>query len=121
MSIRRKSCAGTGTINEVAGLVINATDNSFRHVKPHRGTLILILGILSLVICGLVGIAPWIMGNADLKEIDAGTMDPSGRGATNAGRICGMIATILTAIGLVVGLIVICVMVFAGVHQGMRH
>jgi len=35
------------------------------------------------------------MGNNDLKEIDQGTMDPSGRGSTNGGKICGMISTIL--------------------------
>jgi hypothetical protein len=74
-------------------------------MKPHRGTLILILGIASLVCCGLAGIAAWIMGNADLKEMDAGTMDPSGRGNTNAGRICGMIGTSLMVIGLVIGVI----------------
>jgi hypothetical protein len=71
-------------------------------MKPHRGTLILILGILSLVVCGPLGIAAWIMGNGDLKEIDAGTMDPSGRSTTNAGRICGIIAVILMAISVVV-------------------
>jgi hypothetical protein len=64
-------------------------------MKPHRGTTILVLGILGLVMCGPLGIAAWIMGNGDLREMDAGTMDPSGRGNTNAGRICGMIATIL--------------------------
>ncbi|NOS70755.1 MAG: DUF4190 domain-containing protein [Verrucomicrobia bacterium] len=64
-------------------------------MKPHRGTLILVLGILGLVICGPRGIAAWIMGNADLKEMDSGAMDPSGRSTTNAGKICGMIATIL--------------------------
>lgn len=71
-------------------------------MKPHRGTLILVLGILGLVICGPLGIAAWIMGNGDLKEIDAGAMDASGRSLTNAGRICGMIATILLIISVVV-------------------
>ena len=70
-------------------------------MKPHRGTLILVLGILGLVLCGPLGIAAWVMGNGDLKEIDAGAMDPSGRSLTNAGRICGMIATILLALGVV--------------------
>ena len=42
------------------------------------------------------------MGNGDLKAMDAGAMDPSGRGLTNAGRICGMIATILMIIGVLV-------------------
>ena len=66
--------------------------------------MLLVFGILGLVICGFFGIAAWIMGAADLKEMDAGTMDPAGRSLTNAGRICGLIATILLAIGLVVGI-----------------
>ena len=72
-------------------------------MKPHRGTLILVLGILGLVVCGPLGIAAWIMGSGDLKEMDAGTMDPSGRGNTNAGKICGIIATVLTILGVLIG------------------
>lgn len=69
------------------------------HLKPDRGTLILVLGILSLVGCGLfTGIPAWVMGNGDLKEIDAGRMNPGGRGSTNAGKICGMISVILTCV-----------------------
>ena len=64
-------------------------------MKPHRGTLILVLGILSIIICGPLGIAAWLMGNGDLKLMDAGQMDPTGRSLTSAGRICGMIGTIL--------------------------
>jgi hypothetical protein len=47
------------------------------------------------------------MGNNDLKEMDAGTMDPSGRSTTNAGRICGIIGTILMILGalLVLGIL----------------
>jgi hypothetical protein len=70
-------------------------------MKPHRGTLILILGILSLILCGIfTGIPAWIMGSGDLKQMDAGAMDPSGRSLTNAGKICGMINCILTALAL---------------------
>jgi hypothetical protein len=71
-------------------------------MKPHRGTLVLVLGILGLVVCQPVGIAAWVMGAADLKEMDAGTMDPSGRGTTQAGKICGMIASILMIIGVLI-------------------
>jgi hypothetical protein len=85
-------------------------------MKPHRGTLILVLGILGLVICGPCGIAAWIMGNGDLKEIDAGTMDPAGRGMTNAGRICGMIATILLILGAVVFIAALAFGVLGGLH-----
>ena len=70
-------------------------------MKPHRGTLVLVLGILSLVVCAPLGIAAWIMGNNDLKEIAAGTMDPSGQQTTNIGKILGMIGTILLALGLI--------------------
>ncbi len=41
------------------------------------------------------------MGSADLKEMDAGTMDPEGRGITNAGKICGMIGCIILIVGIV--------------------
>ena len=73
-------------------------------MKPHRGTLILVLGILSLIICGPLGIAAWIMGNNDLREIDSGMMDPEGRSMTQAGRICGIIACILLALSVLLAI-----------------
>ncbi len=79
--------------------------------QPHRATLILVLGILSIVICFICGIVAWVMGNADLKAMDAGTMDPSGRGMTQAGKIIGIVGTILGAIG-VLGAIVWIIFVF---------
>ena len=72
-------------------------------MKPHRGTLILVLGILGLVLCGIFTAVPaWIMGSSDLKAMDAGTMDPNGRSNTNAGRILGMVGTILAILAAVV-------------------
>ncbi len=71
------------------------------YTAPHRGTLIMTLGILSLVVAPIIlGPIAWVMGNNDLKEIRAGRMDPEGEGSTNAGRICGMIATILACVSL---------------------
>ena len=35
------------------------------------------------------------MGNNDMQQIEAGTMDPTGKGITNAGKICGIIGTVL--------------------------
>ncbi len=52
-------------------------------MKPHRGVLILVFGILGFVLCQLFGIAAWVMGNNDLKEMDAGVMDSSGRDLTS--------------------------------------
>ena len=42
------------------------------------------------------------MGNGDIKAMDAGTIDPSGRSSTNAGRICGIIGTILMILGVLI-------------------
>ena len=30
-----------------------------------------------------------------MQQIEAGTMDPTGKGITNAGKICGIIGTVL--------------------------
>lgn len=73
-------------------------------MKPHRGTLILVLGILGLLVCAPLGIAAWVMGNTDLGEIKGGLMDPEGRSLTEAGRICGIIATILFGLSLLAGI-----------------
>ena len=70
-------------------------------LKAHRGGAVLALGIIGLVLCVICGIIAWVMGKNDLKEMDAGIMDPAGRGMTNAGKICGMIGVILACIGLV--------------------
>ena len=35
------------------------------------------------------------MGNNDMQQIETGMMDPSGKSITNAGKICGIIGTIL--------------------------
>jgi hypothetical protein len=64
--------------------------------------MVLVLGILGLVVCFICGIIAWVMGNDDLRQMDAGVMDPSGKGLTQAGKICGMISTILAIV--VIGL-----------------
>ena len=76
-------------------------DDDREYLEPHRGTLILVLGVLSLVVCGLLGPVAWAMGSTDLKKMRAGSMDRSGEGETKAGYVCGIIATILIGISLV--------------------
>jgi len=77
------------------------------NLAPHRGGLILALGIVSLVACQLLGVAPWIMGKADLQEMDEGRMDPSGRGLTEAGKVLGIVSLALMVIGVVIGVAVL--------------
>jgi hypothetical protein len=76
-----------------------------RDWEPHRGTLVLVLGILSIALfffplAILLGIAAWIMGHSDLRKMRQNQMDPVGKGSTEAGWICGIIGTILGLIPL---------------------
>jgi len=84
-------------------------------LKPHRGPMILVFGILGFVCCFLFGVTAWIMGGRDLQEMDSGIMDPEGRGLTKAGKICGMISAILGGIWFVVWIILMITGGLAGV------
>lgn len=76
--------------------------------KQSQGVLILVLGILGFVGCGcLTGIPAWIMGNSALAAIDRGEMDGSDRTLVQVGRILGMIATILAALGLLAWILMV--------------
>ncbi|HKX75696.1 MAG TPA: DUF4190 domain-containing protein [Acidimicrobiia bacterium] len=67
--------------------------------EQSQATTILVLGILSLICCGLLGIAAWVMGNNEIDAIDQGRRPPHNRGTANAGRICGMIGLGLWVLG----------------------
>jgi predicted Zn finger-like uncharacterized protein len=81
-----------------------------RDSEPHRGVLILVLGIISIasvvlnacyigVLIGLpLGITAWVLGHGDLRKIKKGEMDEEGLGMTQAGWICGIIGTILQSL-----------------------
>ncbi len=64
-----------------------------RDVSPHRGGMILTLGILGFCV-GVTGPVAWILGNIDIAAIRAGTMDRDGESMTQAGRVCGIVSTI---------------------------
>ena len=82
-------------------------------LQPHRGTMILVFGILGLVMCFPFGIAAWLMGSTDLKLMAAGKMDPLGEGTTRAGVICGIICVVLNAIGILIGVVMLILMAVA--------
>jgi len=93
-----------------------------RDAEPHRGTLILVLGIVSVVLSTLafctagltgligapLGIVAWVMGRRDLRKMRELRMDPEGNGFTQAGLICGIIGTIFSSLG------VLCFLVYLG-------
>lgn len=84
-------------------------------MKPHRGVVVLVLGILGLVLCAVCAPIAWMMGSADLREMDAGRMDPTGRGLTTAGKICGIIGTIILGIGVLMFLLWLVLVIIIGV------
>jgi len=83
---------------------------------PHRGGLILGLGIASLLcnVFAVPGILAWVMGSADLKQMKAGTMDSEGYGLTQAGMIIGIIATSLVILALLLYAVMIVFVLAAG-------
>lgn len=68
--------------------------------EASQATTILVLGIIGIVLCQLLGPIAWVMGNNELQAIDAGRRAPENRGTANAGRILGIIGTVLMALGI---------------------
>ncbi len=94
------------------------TPNSPQHVRPpspaypeakarldraNHADLVLLFGILSLFLCGPLGIIAWIMGSADLHKIRSGILPPVKVGSLKVGRALGITGTILFAVALVLG------------------
>jgi hypothetical protein len=87
---------------------------------PHRGVLILVLGILSLVLacCPLAG---WLFGGVamsmashDERCMDEHVMDRSGWGMTRGGQICGILGVFLATIAFILNM----VMLVRGLRRG---
>jgi len=78
-------------------------------MEAQRGGLILGMALAGLFLFTPLCIVAVVMGKGDLKKMDQGLMDPSGRGTTNAGVVLGWIG-----IGLMIlGVALVCVIVAA--------
>ena len=86
-------------------------------IKPHRGGVVLALGIIGIVLCFITGIIAWVMGKNDLAEMAQGLRDPEGEGMTRAGMICGIIGVILSAIGILWWLVAVFIIGTAGLME----
>ncbi len=60
-----------------------------------NATTVLVFGILSLTVCALFGPFAWYYGSAEIRKMDYGMVDPSQRGSAVAGKVCGIIGTVL--------------------------
>jgi uncharacterized membrane protein YjgN (DUF898 family) len=78
-----------------------------------QASTVLVLGILSLVLCQVIGPFAWVMGNRVLREIDASGGQLGGRSQVTAGRICGIVGTAMIAVTLLVGVVALVVVLIA--------
>jgi hypothetical protein len=69
------------------------------YVHASRATSVLVLGILSLVLCSVMGPIAWAMGNEELRRIDGGQTPDIARSSVVAGRICGIVGTAMLILG----------------------
>ncbi len=77
-----------------------AYNAAFSREHP-QGTLVLILGIVSITVCQLTGPFAWIIGRRALAEIDANPSAYSNRSMTQAGMTCGIVGTVLLVLSIV--------------------
>ncbi|MFO0867954.1 MAG: DUF4190 domain-containing protein [Pirellulales bacterium] len=64
--------------------------------QPHRGVVILVLGVLGWLFCFLFGVVAFALGQADVRAMRRGEMDESGMGMTQAGMYLGLANVILS-------------------------
>jgi hypothetical protein len=70
--------------------------------KPHRGTIVLVLGILGILCCFPLSFVAFVMARSDMAAMNAGTMDASGRQLTNIGRILGIVGIVYAIVQIIV-------------------
>jgi hypothetical protein len=59
----------------------------------------LVLGILGLIFCPLCAPIAWMLGRTAEREIDAAGGSLGGRGLATAGKITGIVGTVLLVLG----------------------
>jgi len=89
-------------------------------VRPEhpQATTVLVLGILGLVFAGILGPFAWYMGNKALRECATGMYAATDQ--LKAGRILGIIATVLLIVGVataIIGAIVFALFVDAWINH----
>ena len=67
--------------------------------KPEGGVAIFVLGLLGMLLCQVLGIIAWVQGNTYMQKCRNLGVEPEGIAV--AGRILGMISSILFILSLV--------------------
>jgi uncharacterized membrane protein YjgN (DUF898 family) len=87
--------------------------------EQSQATVALVLGILGLVVCGVLAPFAWSMGQKEVNAIDNGLRPPENRSTANAGRILGIIGTVLLGIALLF-LVLVAFLAIAGTSVDVR-
>jgi uncharacterized membrane protein YjgN (DUF898 family) len=82
-----------------------------------QAMLVLILGILGLVLCQVLSPVAWVMGNRVVAEIDASNGQIGGRSTANAGRICGIVGTVLLGLALLITVAAVIIVLIAAANE----
>lgn len=92
--------------------------------KHQSATTAMVLGIIAVaggLLCYLPILAApfaWVMGGRAVKEIDASGGTLGGRGEATAGRVLGIIGTVLLVLGLIALIAIIIIVVVAESNSG---
>ena len=101
---------GSGNPYVAPSVRSSAASTTGAFALPHRGGVVLTLGILGFVICPILGIFAWVMGQGDLNDMRNGRMDNTGYGMTMAGMVLGIVSVAFMAMG--------CCLFFVGAAAG---
>ena len=94
------------------------TDGPYGQQPPYGGqpapthgsaTTALVLGILSLVVCGPLGIPAFIIGRRAEREVKMSQGQLSGEGLAKAGWIMGLIAMILMVVAILLIILLVAI------------
>ena len=97
-------CRAAATTTGTCGAATKISAAPPAQCAPHRGGAILALGLIGMLtsFCVLPG---WILGGiaasmaaTDMQRMARGSMDNSGRGLTQGGQVCGIIALIISTL-----------------------
>ena len=70
-----------------------------------RAVTALVLGILGLTCCGIMAPIAWILGSTELKDISIGLSSPVGKSYATAGKILGIIGTIMIIMSMLMAIL----------------
>ncbi len=81
--------------------------------KPEGAVAVFVLGLLGLLVCQILGIIAWVLGNSYIAQCREMGTEPEPLAV--AGRILGIISTILMILGVIVGVVMGLIFIVAAV------